>query len=67
MAKARARTGPTLVQRSRRLSPMEKATYHQVSGAGRSQVRRPFLGLTDAEIATITTRLDTGIRKRTAS
>ena len=57
------RSGPTMIQRSRRVSPTQKAFAHQVTGAGRSRTKRPFLGLTDAEIREITTRLDTGIRR----
>lgn len=61
MAK-RAR-GSTVVQRSRRVSPQGKAFVHQVTGAGRSKVRRPFLGLTDDELRTLGTRLEAGIRR----
>lgn len=60
---AKRTPGSTMVQRSRRLSPQLKALYHQKTGAGRSRVRRPFLGLTDAELRTIATTLDAGIRK----
>lgn len=60
---AKRSRGPTMVQRSRRVSPQLKAYVHQVSGAGKSKVRRPFLGLTDAEMRTIATRLDEGIRR----
>jgi len=42
---------------------MAKAYIHQVAGAGRSGVTRPFLGLTPDEIARISTRLDEGIRR----
>lgn len=44
---ARRRRGPTMIQRSRRKSASEKAAYHQVTGAGRSRVKRPFFGLDD--------------------
>lgn len=57
------RAGPTLIQRSRRISPQTKATFHQVTGAGRRKVLRPFLGLTDAELTRISERLDIGIRR----
>lgn len=60
---AKRRAGPTLVQRSRRVSPQTKAFVHQVSGAGPSKTRRPFLGLTEADLSRITARLDTGIRR----
>jgi len=44
---AKRRTGSTLIQRSRRKSASEKAAYHQVTGAGRSRVKRPFFGMDD--------------------
>jgi hypothetical protein len=37
--------------------------YHQIEGAGRSKVRRPFLGLTPEDITAISARLDAGIRR----
>jgi len=59
-AKAKKR-GPkkhlTLIQRSRSKRPSEKATYHQVLGAGRSRVKRPFFGLSDSDKAAITDRV----------
>lgn len=63
---AKRRAGPTLVQQSRRVSPSVKARIHQVEGAGKSRVLRPFLGLTADEIRSISTRLDTGIRRNAA-
>ena len=53
--------GPTLVQRSRRVSAGEKAYYHQEAGAGRSAVLRPFLGFDDSDEAAILARLESGI------
>lgn len=44
MAKAKRR-GPTLIQRSRRVPSGQKALYHQVAGAGKSRVLRPFFDL----------------------
>jgi hypothetical protein len=52
-----------MVQRSRRVSPQSKAFFHQVTGAGKPKIRRPFLGLTDAEMQTLASRLDAGIRR----
>jgi len=52
-----------MVQRSRRVSPQTKAFIHQVVGAGRAQVVRPFLGLTEPEMRTLGARLDEGIRR----
>jgi hypothetical protein len=60
---AKRRAGPTLIQQSRRVSPQAKARVHQVEGAGKSRVLRPFLGLTTDEIRGISTRLDAGIRR----
>jgi hypothetical protein len=49
MAKARS----TRIRRSRNKRPSEKAYFHQVSGAGRSRVKRQFFGLSDREQDTI--------------
>jgi len=62
------RKGPTLTQRSRAISPQQKAIYHAVTGAGKSRVVRDFfnIGPGDAEALTrllqgrITTRLQRG-------
>lgn len=55
----------TMIQRSRAVSPQEKATYHAVVGAGKARTVRDFfnLGAGDQEAITrllqarITTRL----------
>ena len=39
------RVGRTLVQRSRAISPEQKAIYHAVAGAGKSRVKRDFFDL----------------------
>lgn len=39
----------TFIQRSREKGAAEKATYHQVSGAGKRKVKRPFFGLSDRD------------------
>lgn len=63
MAQRRARTqrrrGPqqTLIQRSRAVPPSEKATFHQLTGAGRRGVLRPFFGLSATDEAAITDRV----------
>lgn len=62
MAK-RQKTGPSFIQRSRAKGAEEKALYHQVTGAGRSRVKRRFLGLTEQEQAAITQRLIAGIER----
>lgn len=45
----RSRGGPTADQ---------KATFHQVDGAGPRHIRRPFLGLTEAEEAEILVQVE---------
>ena len=47
-----------MIQRSRRISPAEKAAYHQEAGAGRSRVKRKFLGLTEADEDAILARIE---------
>ena len=58
------RKGPTLIQRSRRVSPTEKALYHNELGAGRSRVIREFLGLSPEDETVIRTRLETLVKQR---
>lgn len=53
MAKKIARSA-TFIQRSRSKGSAEKATYHDISGAGRSRVRRPFFSLTDEDETALT-------------
>lgn len=63
---AKRRSGPTLIQQSRRKSPEEKALYHQELGAGRSGVTRKFLGLTAQDendiLALLDKRIDTRLQ-----
>jgi hypothetical protein len=47
--KVRRASSGTFIQRSRSESSEQKAIWHQVTGAGRSRVRRQFFGLTDDE------------------
>jgi phage gpG-like protein len=63
---AKRRSGPTLIQQSRRVPAEEKALYHQELGAGRSHVKRPFLGLTDDDEKAIVTRIEAAMDKRIA-
>jgi hypothetical protein len=51
-------TGPTLVQASRRVSATFKAEIHNVRGAGRRGVTRPFLGITDDDVRKIQALVD---------
>jgi hypothetical protein len=43
----------TRIQRSRDKRPSEKAYFHNVSGAGKSRVKREFFGLSPSEEAEI--------------
>lgn len=60
MARRRTR-GRTFIQRSREATAEQKALYHQVEGAGRSRVKRPFFGLTESEADEILKRLEAWI------
>lgn len=55
----------TLIQQSRRVPAIEKAAYHQLAGAGRSRVLRPFLGLTPDDEQAILLRIETHLREVT--
>ncbi len=50
-------THQTLIQRSRRVPALEKAAFHQLTGAGRSHVLRPFFGLSESDVAIISERV----------
>jgi phage gpG-like protein len=56
----------TAIQRSRRVSPAEKAAYHQVTGAGAHHVKREFFGLTPQDEEAIVDRLDVALTKAIA-
>lgn len=49
--------GGTFIQRSRAVAGADKALFHNVTGAGKSKVKRQFFGLTSEERATIVDRL----------
>jgi phage gpG-like protein len=57
-------TGRTFLQASRLVPPSEKAAFHQVSGAGRSHVKREFFGLTEDDETAIVAKLDTALRQQ---
>jgi hypothetical protein len=69
MAKKPRASGNTLIQRSRGMSPQQKAVFHNVVGAGRSKVRREFFNLgpqdTEAIVSLLETRLDQNIQRGT--
>lgn len=60
------RSSGTFIQRSRSVGAGQKAAWHQVEGAGKSHVLRPFLGLSDADADAIAKRLDQGLDEQLA-
>jgi hypothetical protein len=64
--KGLALLGPTFIQRSRSLPSEQKAIYHNVTGAGRSQVIRKFMGLTDQNKADLREAMERVIAERIA-
>lgn len=50
-----------MIQSSRRVSPSEKAAFHQVTGAGKSHVLRQFFGLNERDEAEIVKRIEASI------
>jgi hypothetical protein len=64
-ARALRRTGsPTFIQRSRQVASEQKAIWHHVTGAGRSQVRRPFFDLGEGEQDRLRSGLEALIQAR---
>lgn len=59
----RLRGSKTFIQRSRALSPAEKAAFHQIDGAGKSHVKRPFFELDSADENAIVDRIQGGLDK----
>lgn len=53
--------GPTMIQRSRAMGAEEKAVFHNLTGAGRSHVLRPFMDLTEEDQNVLTTQVADGI------
>lgn len=51
----------TRTQRSRSKRPSEKATYHQITGAGRSRIKRQFFGIAESDAALITKEVGAAI------
>lgn len=60
----RLRRGPTFIQRSRQTSSEQKAIWHNVTGAGRSRVMRPFFELGDQDQAAIKDGIERLIQAR---
>ena len=54
----------TMVQRSRKVAPEEKAVFHNVTGAGTSRVKREFFLLNDRDAEQIVTLLERRLSQR---
>jgi hypothetical protein len=63
----RLRRGPTFIQRSRTVSSEEKAIFHQVTGAGRSRVKREFFELNQADEQLLGEKLEQAVASRTGA
>jgi hypothetical protein len=62
MAKRLTKAARSLIQSSRTVGPEQKALYHQVTGAGKSRVKRQFLGLTHGEATALQATLEGEMR-----
>jgi len=51
-------SGKTFIQRSRSVGAEDKARWHDRDGAGKSRIKRPFMGLTDQETAKVKERVE---------
>lgn len=51
-------TRRTVIQRSRDVSPAQKAAFHNVTGAGKRHVLRKFFGLSEADAEAIRDRVE---------
>lgn len=60
---SKKKAGRTLIQRSRDLRPAEKALFHNVSGAGKSRVKREFFDLDDSDVKAMTEELERRVTK----
>jgi hypothetical protein len=60
-AKRTKRAGGTFIQRSRAIGAEEKALYHSVTGAGRSQVKRNFFDLSRSDEDAIVALIEQGL------
>ena len=58
MTTKRGRTrGRSMISRSRDVRPAEKALFHNISGAGKSKVKRAFFDLDDGDVTAMTEEL----------
>lgn len=55
---SKRRKGPTLIQRSRSVRPAEKALFHNVTGAGKSKVKREFFDLDASDVDALRDELE---------
>jgi len=53
-----ASSGGTFIQRSRSVGAAEKAFFHNVSGAGKKRVVRPFFGLSSQDITWVMRKIE---------
>ncbi len=56
----------TRSQRSRSVRPSEKATFHQIAGAGKAHVLRKFFGIAPSDEALITRELGVTVDRNLA-
>ena len=53
----------TFIQRARDVAPSEKAAFHQITGAGKSRVKREFFGLSARDEELILNRFAFGLER----
>ena len=58
-------TGRTLIQRSRSVGAADKAFWHNISGAGRARILRPFFDLNPADEQFVVNRIDAHLTSQT--
>jgi hypothetical protein len=58
------RKGPTMIQRSRAVSPQDKAVFHAVTGAGKARTVRNFFDLGPGDEADIQRMLQRRVSER---
>jgi hypothetical protein len=58
------RKGPTMIQRSRAVSPQDKAVFHAVAGAGKARTVRNFFDLGPGDEAEVQRMLQRRVSER---
>lgn len=66
-AAKKVRKGPTFIQRSRAVSSEQKAIWHNVTGAGKSRVLRPFFEVGKDDQEAIKDGIETLLKARIES